>query len=37
MFGTSETVVAMLIYAVAVTAIAVIATIQIGKASEKAK
>ena len=36
-FGTSETVGAMLVYAVVVTIIAVIAAIQIGKVAEKAK
>lgn len=36
-FGTSEGLVPMLIYAVIVTIIAVIATIQVGKASERAK
>ena len=36
-FGTSDTVTAMLIYAVIVTIIAVVVTIQIGKAAEKAK
>lgn len=36
-FGTSETVGAMLVYAVVVTIIAVIAAIQIGKVADKAK
>ena len=36
-FGTSEGLVPMLFYAVIVTIIAVIATIQVGKASERAK
>ena len=36
-FGTSDTIAAMLIYAIVVTVIAVIVTIQIGKAAKKAK
>ena len=36
-FGTAETIGAMLVYAVVVTIIAVFATIQIGKVAEKAK
>lgn len=36
-FGTTETIVGMLIYAVVVTIIAVIATIWIGRAAQKAK
>jgi len=36
-FGTAETVGAMLVYAVVVTIIAVFAAIQIGKVAEKAK
>ncbi len=36
-FGTSETIPAMLVYAVVVTVIAVFATIQIGKAAELAQ
>jgi hypothetical protein len=36
-FGTSEGLAPMLIYAVIVTIIAVVATIQVGKASERAK
>jgi len=36
-FGTAEGVLPMLIYAIVVTIIAVIVTVQIGKAAEKAK
>ena len=36
-FGTAEGIVPMLVYAVVVTLIAVIVTIQIGKAAERAK
>lgn len=36
-FGTSDTVSAMIVYAIIVTIIAVFATIQIGKMAEKAK
>ena len=36
-FGTAETIGAMLVYAVVVTIIAVFATIQIGKVADKAK
>ena len=36
-FGTSETISAMLVYSIIVTILAVFATIQIGKAAEKAK
>lgn len=37
LFGTAEGIIPMLVYAVVVTIIAVIATIQIGKAAERAK
>ncbi len=36
-FGTAETIGAMLVYSIIVTIIAVFATIQIGKAAEKTK
>ncbi|RZN38010.1 MAG: hypothetical protein EFT35_05405 [Methanophagales archaeon ANME-1-THS] len=36
-FGTTETIVGMLVYAVVVTIIAVVMTIWIGRAAEKAK
>jgi len=36
-FGTTETIVGMLVYAILVTIIAVVATIWIGRAAEKAK
>ena len=37
LFGTADSIIAMLVYAVVVTLIAVWATIKIGKATEKAK
>ncbi|USN45522.1 MAG: hypothetical protein H6502_00085 [Candidatus Woesearchaeota archaeon] len=36
LFGTGDTIIAMLVYAVVVTIIAVVVTIQIGKAANKA-
>jgi len=37
MFGAQDTLWAMLVYAIVVTIVAVVATIQIGKAAERAK